>query len=747
MRQAIRIVVSSLILMLLLASAYDAFESASQKRVLVLYSEEKGHPAHDLTDQGIREAFRSNKTFEVKLYSEYVDESRFPGPDHHEVVADYLRRKYSGTKIDTVIAVYPSAVEFLFAKERALFGVPIIACAISRSFAESLEHSPARRFITGAIVGENAIGLTDDALRMRPDTKRVALVAGMAPNDEYSARLFREALIRHTGRIELIDLTKLPMKQTLKRVETLPPATIVLYAGIAIDGAGQHFVGREALSLIARAANAPVFGPYDSWMGFGMVGGPLSSFEGAGRTAADLALRVMAGESPSDIPFASQGAFAYIYDWRELNRWGITEKSLPAGSIVKFKPSSIWEDHRGTILGGLFFVLIETLLIVGLFVNLHKRKKAEVEIAESALRYRTVADYTYDWEYWSAPDGTLNYVSPSCERVTGYSVREFIGNPSLLTGIIVLEDNIAWNKHSCDARGGSESREVQFRIRTRSGEIRWIDHACQPVKDAQGKSLGTRASNRDITDRKKAEFEAQQHRGELARVNRLGTMGELTSSLAHELNQPLTAIRNYANAALRFISKDEPDLSKTREALDGIVQNDRRAAEVIQRVRALLRREEPHYDLLDINNVIGEILTLLQSDSILEGLSIKTELAPGLPAVQGDRVQLQQVLVNMVLNGVAAMHAIRWDLRKVVIKTEKQGDQGLKVSVRDAGVGIDEAHKDKMFQPFYTTKPEGMGMGLPISVGIIHAHGGSMGAENNPDRGATFYFTLPTKDK
>jgi signal transduction histidine kinase len=391
MRQAIRIVFCSLILMLLLAPAYDAFESASQKRVLVLYSEEKGHPAHDLTDQGIRAAFRSNKTFEVQLYTEYVDESRFPRPGHHEVVADYLRRKYSGTKIDTVIGVYPSAVEFLLGNERVFFGVPIIACAISRSFAESLEHSPARRFITGAIIGENAVGLLDDALRMRPGTKRVALVAGTAPNDEYSARLFREALIRHTGRIELIDLTKLPMKQTLERVETLPPDTTVLYAGIAKDGAGQHFVGREALSLIARAANAPVFGPYDSWMGFGIVGGPLSSFEGAGTTAADLVLRVMAGESPGDIPFASQGTYAYIYDWRELKRWGISEKALPAGSVVKFKEPSLWEEHRGAILGGIFFMIIETLLIIGLIVNIHKRNQANEIVRKSQAEYRDLA--------------------------------------------------------------------------------------------------------------------------------------------------------------------------------------------------------------------------------------------------------------------------------------------------------------------------------------------------------------------
>ena len=172
--------------------------------------------------------------------------------------------------------------------------------------------------------------MLDDALRMRPGTKRVALVAGTTPNDDYTARLFREALKRYTGRLDLIDLTKLPMRETLARVGSLPPDTIVLYATLFKDGAGQHFVPREALSLIARAANAPVFGLFDSYMGSGIVGGPLTSFEGAGKTAADLALRVMAGESPGNIPFTSQGTYAYVYDWRELKRWGISEKSVAA---------------------------------------------------------------------------------------------------------------------------------------------------------------------------------------------------------------------------------------------------------------------------------------------------------------------------------------------------------------------------------------------------------------------------------
>ena len=733
-----------LALPLLLCSAGLAASPKESKRVLILYSEEKGHPGHDLTDRGIRAALRSNKLFDVQVYTEYLDVSRFTGPGHAALMAEYLRRKHSGTKIDIVIAVYPSTVEFLLANKSAPFhGVPIIACAISRSYAESLEHSPARPFITGQIVGENAVGLLDDALRMRPGTKRVALVAGTAPIDEYTARLFREALNRYTGKLDLIDLTRLPMPETLARVGSLPPDTIVIYADIAKDGAGQHFVGREALSRIARAANAPVFGPYDSWMGFGMVGGPLISFEGAGKTAAGLALRVMAGESPGDIPFAAQDTHAYVYDWRELKRWGIPETSLPRGSAVLYKEFSLWESHRWYIIGILAFCLFESFLIVVLVLSLRNRRKALNDLAASETRYRTVADYTYDWEYWSSPDGNLRYVSPSCERITGYAPQYFIEDPARLREVILPEDRLIWDAHDHDVRMSLASGETRFRIRTRNGELRWIDHDCQPVTDQQGQFLGRRASNRDVTERRMAELEAQQQRDELAHVTRVAAMGELSSSLAHELNQPLAAILNYANAAQRFLSGEEPDLDRARAALSGIARDDKRATEVIRKVRELLKKEEPQDVPLDINSVIQETLAFISGDSILKESSLVTDLAPGLPTVLGDRVQLQQVVLNLVLNAVAAMRTFEAASRKLVVKTEKHEDQGVKVSVRDSGTGIGEADEDRIFEPFYTTKRAGMGMGLAISQRIIHALGGSISAENNPDRGATFSFVLP----
>ncbi len=714
------------------------------KRVLVLCSEDKDSPLQEEMEQAIRAGFRSNRLFDVQLYTEYLDVSRFGDPSHARAMFDFLRRKYSEMEIHAIVTVYPYAADFLLANRQGLFPeVPVIATLLPRSHAENLERSPARRFMTGTIIAADIKSLMDVALLLRPETKNVALVAGTAPTDLASEQIFRAGLRPYAGKVGLIDLTKLSMDETLSRVGSLSPDTVVFYSSIFRDGAGRNFVPREVFPLIARAARVPVFSPYDIALGRGAVGGRLVSLKEHGREAAALALRVLGGESPGSIPFGGERAYVSAYDWRELQRWGISEKALPPGSIVNFKPPSLWEEHGGEVLAGLFFVSIETLLVIGLFVNLHKRRRAEAEIAASALRYRTVADYTHDWEYWSAPDDALNYVSPSCERITGYSVREFMDDPSLFLKVIVPEDKEIWDRHDHDSGERSQPQQIQFRIRTKGGEIRWIDHTCLPVNDAQGKFWGVRASNRDITDRKKAEFDVQQQRTELAHVTRVAAMGELTSSLAHELNQPLAAIRNYANAAQRFLSHSEPNLAKAREALEGIVRDDKRAAEVIGGLRGFLKKGEPCYGPLHMNNVVEESLAFIRSDSALEGLSIETELDPTLPAVLGDRIQLQQVLLNLMLNALDATNKAKPDLRNIVIKTESIRDEGVKVSVKDFGTGIDDTHREKLFEPFHTTKPGGMGMGLAISARIIRAHGGSIWGENNPDRGATFCFMLP----
>jgi PAS domain S-box-containing protein len=732
------------LLLLLYPPLREAWASGSQKRLLVLYSHDHGLPAHELTDKAIRTVVKADPTFAIQIFSEFLDLTRFGGAQHKQNVGRFLGDKYANARPDLVVADDYSAVDFMVNHGGPVFaGIPIVVCSMFESEAAELEKRGLRQGVTGGILKEDIGDLLPLIRTLQPATRRIALVGGAAETDKYLYAVIRHALQQRASDLEVIELAGLVMPQLLERVGSLPPDSVVLYISVFVDGAGWQFVPREALSMVSRAANAPVFGLFDSYLGYGIVGGHQISFAAQGRKAADIALRILAGESPGAIPITAADTHPCEFDWRELKRWGIPEAALPPGSTVINKEFSVWEAYRWPIVGIVFLGLIETLLIAGLVVNLSQRRRAEKALASSEIRFRTVADYTHDWEYWSAPDGSLNYVSPSCERITGYSPQEFVDNPSLRYEIIIAEDRGIWDRHKDDARSEFKSQEIQFRILARDGNIRWIDHGCQPVIDQKGQFQGFRASNRDVTARKVAETKAQHHRDELSHVTRVTALGELTSSLAHELNQPLAAILNYANAAQRFLAGAEPNLNKVSAALHGIIRDDQRAAEVIRSVQALLKKQDPHYSVLDLNSVIQEYLDLLPGDSIMKGLSIVTELAPGLPRVWGDRVQLLQVLLNLTLNAVAAMNHVMLDIPRLVVTTEFREDLGVKVSVRDFGVGLDEDHQERLFEPLYTTKPEGLGMGLAICQNIIQAHGGSIWAENNPDQGATFCFTLP----
>ena len=240
-----------------------------------------------------------------------------------------------------------------------------------------------------------------------------------------------------------------------------------------------------------------------------------------------------------------------------------------------------------------------------------------------------------------------------------------------------------------------------------------------------------------------AEREAGRLRQELAHIGRVSAMGELTASLAHELNQPLTAILNNAEVAQQHLQAAAPNLQELREILDDIVADDKRAAEIIQRLRVLLKKGVLEHLPLDINDVVGEVAQLVRNDVVLRNVPMTVDLAPGLPVVRGDRVQLQQVILNMVLNGLEAMAEPKGHARALVIRTSRAGDTAVRVGVEDAGVGIDTDDLERLFQPLYTTKPEGLGMGLAIARTIIEAHGGHLRGANNAAAGATFQFTLP----
>jgi two-component system, LuxR family, sensor kinase FixL len=283
----------------------------------------------------------------------------------------------------------------------------------------------------------------------------------------------------------------------------------------------------------------------------------------------------------------------------------------------------------------------------------------------------------------------------------------------------------------------------ECRVILPDGTQHWIAARGRMQPDAYGKPARMLGASMEITDRKHAELEVVQKRSELAHLSRVTMLGELSGSLAHELNQPLTAILSNAEAAQMFLESDAVDLAEIRKILDDIVTADKRAGEIIQRLRSLLKKEEPARHPLEINDVLQEVLKLVRSELVSHGISVELNLTDGLPRIAGDRVQIQQVLINLIINACDAMADNAEGDRKLTVRTDSQGCE-VRVAIIDYGCGIPADMLEKVFESFVTTKPAGMGLGLSVCRSIISAHDGRITAENNPDRGACFRVILPS---
>jgi signal transduction histidine kinase len=286
--------------------------------------------------------------------------------------------------------------------------------------------------------------------------------------------------------------------------------------------------------------------------------------------------------------------------------------------------------------------------------------------------------------------------------------------------------------------------DVEFRIVPPGGAIKYVRSTGHPVRNISGDVLEYVGTSIDVTERKRADEERERLRqvqADFAHLSRVTTMGELTASLAHEIKQPISAAATNAKTCLRWLGRDDPDLPEAREAASRIVKDVTRATDIIGRISALFKKGELQRELVDVNELIREMIVLLRSEANRYSISIRTELAEDLPKVIADRVQLQQVLMNLILNGIDAMKETT-DGSELTIKSEA-GDGQLLITVSDTGVGLPPEQAEQIFKAFFTTKDNGTGMGLPISRSIIESHGGRLWATGAPGRGATFQFTLP----
>jgi C4-dicarboxylate-specific signal transduction histidine kinase len=294
-----------------------------------------------------------------------------------------------------------------------------------------------------------------------------------------------------------------------------------------------------------------------------------------------------------------------------------------------------------------------------------------------------------------------------------------------------------------DAIHSGEDFDSEYRLILPDGVVRWMSTRGSVQFDSAGKPARLLGISMDITARKQAELDAQRDRAQLSHLSRVALMGEMSASIAHELNQPLAGILSNAAAGQRFIDRGDVDQREIRELLGDIIADSRRASDVVRGIRGMVKKEQLERRSLDLNEVVMDALRIASADAVLRSCQLDTSLDANLPAIDGDPVQLQQVLLNLVINAFDAMQGTVPSRRKVLISTQSNGDGTVRTSVRDYGIGISQEMRERLFDPFFSTKSEGLGMGLAIVRSIIEGHSGTITAENVDDGGARFEFVLP----
>jgi PAS domain S-box-containing protein len=363
----------------------------------------------------------------------------------------------------------------------------------------------------------------------------------------------------------------------------------------------------------------------------------------------------------------------------------------------------------------------------------------DLQIQVGLLQHLPVSAWTLK------PDGTPDFVNQVWLEFAGQSLDFVRSHPEAWMAAVHPEDRETaarsfWEGVRSGQGFGFETKS----LRAQDGTYRWQLQQAVVLRDAAGKVLKFVGTTTDIDDQKRTEEALRQAQGDLARIHRVTTMGELTASLAHEISQPISGAITNTNVCLRKLGHDKPDLDEVRAAVTRIGRDAQRAAEIIRRIRSQFERGALDREVLDVNEIHRETVALLRDQAVRYNISVRTELAADLPQIVGDRVQLQQVAMNLIVNSIEAMKDVE-GIREMVIKSQRAEDEQILVTVSDTGKGFAPQLAEQIFDPFFTTKPHGTGMGLRISRSIVESHGGRLWASGSPGRGATFHLNLPAR--
>jgi PAS domain S-box-containing protein len=433
------------------------------------------------------------------------------------------------------------------------------------------------------------------------------------------------------------------------------------------------------------------------------------------------------------VRFGSKGVSASVLAFAFVAIWGA---SRGLGPLVSEVPSE-------NALSIQLFLIVMSIPLLTLAAVMEERRcaAAQVRQSEETLQLALSAAQLGTWD-WDIRNDRASW-SHSASKIFGISDSDRVMTMERFSTFVHPDDRESVARIIATSLEKCAPFEVEFRIVRADGTLRWVLSKGRPVCDESGVAMRMIGVKVDITERKQAEAQAERHRRELAHLGRVALVGELSGTLAHELNQPLAAILANARAGQRFLAHSPPNLDQIDEILGAIVDDDRRAGDVIRRLRSLLKKDDGKREWLDINVIVNDVVGIAHSDLIAREISISQALEPGLPPIVGDPVQLQQVMLNLVLNACDAMQTTEVGMRRLTLSTASADGDGVRVTVSDTGPGVRPDHVEQIFEPFVTSKPQGIGLGLAICRSIVSAHDGRLWVENNQERGASFHLLLP----
>jgi PAS domain S-box-containing protein len=536
----------------------------------------------------------------------------------------------------------------------------------------------------------------------------------------------------------------LPESELLQRVSQLSPDTIVLITNVFRDQFGRPYIPVEVVKQVAAASAAPVYSALPGWFGTGVVGGRMGSWERQGEATADLLVRILDGADPRTLPRLTPPMDRDRVDARALVRWGLSEGAA-SGAEISFRQPGVWDQYRTLVLATLAVFVLQSAFVFALLIQRRRRQRAEDLLKESEERMTfTAASVNVGLWQFDRKTGQL-WATEHCRALFGLNNDVPLTRDTLLSAVHP-QDRAAAVTSLRKIWEEQRSADGDVRVVLPDGQIRWVSVRARVHPDGRGSDSHITGIFVDVTEQKAAEAESALQREEVAHLMRVSVLGELSGAMAHEINQPLAAVQSNAETGLDLLSARTPDLIEIRGVLEDIAHDNRRASEVIRRLHALLKKGEKKSEIVDLNELAKSTVALLRTEAINRRANVDLDLAKMPPAVQGDPIQLQQVLLNLVMNALDAIAMVPPERRLVTVSTQPSQNGKVEFIVKDHGAGISPGDQARLFEPFYTTKVRGLGLGLTICSTIIDTHGGQLTITNDPAGGAVARVSLPARE-